>query len=154
VQFFHPGYQREEEVNHTTVNQVDHCRVTPLHQAKNPLVAKTLLDAGADSLHMNQDGLMPIHTCSVDVIEVLLTKTDINTRSRDGKTVLLNALSGGTYHGSHTAKMLLPEKALKLLDLGANPNITDYNDDGILHYLCKKEEISNHEGRRLLERLV
>ncbi|UZP43280.1 hypothetical protein NXS19_011096 [Fusarium pseudograminearum] len=130
------------------VNQVDRSEETPLHLAKKPLIAKLLLDAGADPVAENEDGLMPLHVAhDLDLLEVLLTKTDINIRNRHGKTVLLHTLSG--LDGKSTS-----EKATRLLDLGADPNIIDNNGDSILHYLASREGISTPGKRRLLERLI
>ncbi|PTD06270.1 Ankyrin-3 [Fusarium culmorum] len=130
------------------VNQVDRREATPLHLAKKPLISKILLDAGADPVAENEDGLMPLHVArNLDLLEVLLTKTDINIRNRHGKTVLLHTFSGRD--GKPVS-----EKAIRLLDLGADPNIIDNNGDSILHYLAGRGGISTPDRRRLLERLI
>jgi ankyrin repeat protein len=69
-----------------TVNQVDDNKMTPLHRAETPRIAKLLLGAGADPLAMDNNGLVPLHVANnIDVIEVLLSKTDINTRVATGE---------------------------------------------------------------------
>ncbi|KAM0229824.1 hypothetical protein ACHAPO_009716 [Fusarium lateritium] len=136
------------------VNQVDDSKLTPLHLTRTRLIAKILLDAGADPLAMDEHGSAPLHVAiNIDVLEVLLTKTDINTRNREGKTVLL----GFCYSDASTDtryKRPAPGMAIKLLNWGADPNITDNNGDSILHYMASKGELDTPDGRLLLERLI
>ncbi|CAF3540505.1 unnamed protein product [Fusarium graminearum] len=136
------------------VNQVDCWEATPLHLAKKPLIAKLLLDAGADPVAENKNGSMPLHIArNLDLLEVLLTKTDINIRNRHGKTVLLHTFSDHRCRDATDGKAA-SEKAIRLLDLGADPNIIDNNGDSILHYLAGRGGISTPGRRRLLERLI
>ncbi|OBS22820.1 hypothetical protein FPOA_09145 [Fusarium poae] len=136
------------------VNHADYCKVTPLHLAKTPLVAKLLLDAGANPLAMDKNGSTPLHVAhSIDVIEVLVAKTDINIRNRKGETVLLSTFFDDNRSGRPDAKTA-PEKALGLLDFGVDPNITDSNGDSILHHIASRGDIHRSEVRLLLKRLV
>ncbi|CAF3597194.1 unnamed protein product [Fusarium graminearum] len=136
------------------VNQVDCWKATPLHLAKKPLIAKLLLDAGADPVAENKNGSMPLHVArNLDLLEVLLTKTDINIKNCHGKTVLLHTFSDNRCRDATDGKAA-SEKAIRLLDLGADPNIIDNNGDSILHYLAGRGGISTPGRRRLLERLI
>ncbi|CEI70723.1 hypothetical protein FVEN_g793 [Fusarium venenatum] len=136
------------------VNQADCHKVTPLHLARTPCITRLLLEAGANPLAMNENGSTPLHVAySIDVIEVLLTKTDINTRNLKGETVLLSTFFDDDRHDRPNAKTA-PEKALRLLHLGADPNMTDDNGDSILHHLASRGEMDRPSERLLLERLV
>ncbi|KAF5263184.1 hypothetical protein FOXYS1_6075 [Fusarium oxysporum] len=104
--------------------------------------AKLLLDAGADPLAMDKNGLTPLHVAySVGVMELLVAKMDINTRSHGGRTVLLQIFSENDSRDTPRDEEPRREKALKLLDLGADPNVADNNGDGFLHYLVGTGEI-------------
>ena len=125
-----------------------------ISDATTPLVAQLLLDAGADPLAMDNNGLTPLHVAySLAMVEVLVSKMDINTRSRDGRTVLLQMLDERHY-GAPVHKESLHRKALKLLDLGVDPNITDNNGDGPFHYLTQIGAFNKPDGIRLFERLI
>ncbi|KAF4997385.1 hypothetical protein FDECE_12093 [Fusarium decemcellulare] len=134
------------------VNQVDRHKDTALHKARSPLVAQILLDAGADASAMNRDGETPLHVAgTVDVLEMLLSKTDINFKARSGKSVLLKALSRKIML---LDTMPVLDKAFKLLDLGADAGGTDNDGNSVLHYVAKMEGIGKPHGRRLLEKLM
>ncbi|KAL2688929.1 hypothetical protein Neosp_002979 [[Neocosmospora] mangrovei] len=83
--------------------------------------------------------------------EVLLSKTDINAKTRSGKTVLLNALSDSMAPSNGKATL---DKVLKLLDLGADVSVTDNDGNGVLHYVAQMGGIGKPDGRHILERLV
>lgn len=103
---------------------------------------------------MDEKGSTPLHVAhNVDVMEVLLTKTDINIRSSKGRTVLLNTFLGDKAHDARDTKPA-PGKALKLLDLGADPNIADNNGNTIFHYVASRGRMDSPDGRRFLERLI
>ncbi|RBR24477.1 uncharacterized protein FIESC28_02673 [Fusarium coffeatum] len=137
------------------VTQVDDEGMTPLHRAMTPLAAKLLLDAGADPFALDNNGLTPLHVAySVDVAEVLLAKTDINTRRHNGRTVLLQTLYKEDYRMTPTDDRSKLEMALNLLDLGVDPRISDSDGNGPLHYLMKIGVEHKPDATRLLERLV
>ncbi|KAJ4007713.1 hypothetical protein NW752_010382 [Fusarium irregulare] len=137
------------------VTQVDDEGMTPLHKAMTPLAAKLLLDAGADPFALDKNGLTPLDVAySVDVAEVLLAKTDINTRRHNGRTVLLQTLYKEDYRITPTDDRSKLEMALNLLDLGVNPRISDSDGNGPLHYLTKIGVEHKPDAIRLLERLV
>lgn len=120
-----------------------------------PLAAKLLLDAGADPLAMDNNGLTPLHTAySVAVAEVILTKTDINTRRGNGRTVLLQTLYKEDYSMTPAEVQSKLGMALKLLDLGVDPSITDNDGNGPLHYLTKISVEHKPDAIPLFERLV
>ncbi|RGP79318.1 ankyrin repeat-containing domain [Fusarium longipes] len=137
------------------VNHTNDDGITPLHLAMTPRAAKILLDAGANPLAMNKDGLTPLHVAdNLDVMKVLLTKTDINARSHKGRTVLLETSSKDYLDYGSRRQELSRKTALDLLDLGADPNVTDNDGDGILHYLFETGAIGKSDADILLERLL
>lgn len=147
-------FSKKGKANRTLVNQVDRRGETPLHLAETPLIAKLLLDAGADPLAMNKAGSTPLHTTySVGVIEALLVKADINIRNRKGRTVLMTILTSKRFR--YPTDWTSPhEKALRVLDLGVDPSITDNNGDGILHYLASRGITDGSSARPFFERLI
>ncbi|KAF4447823.1 hypothetical protein F53441_8689 [Fusarium austroafricanum] len=138
----------------TTVNHVDWGQQTPLHQATTPLIAQLLLDAGANPLAMDCGGEMPIHVVhSLEVMEVLLSKVNINTKDRAGRTILLNAFKGCCFQKPMNEEQRM-ETLSRLLDLGPDVGVVDNDGNGALHYLVEKGRQSKSDGRQLLERLI
>jgi ankyrin repeat protein len=136
------------------VNKADRNGDTPLHKARNPQVAQLLLDAGADATATNRNGEVPIHVArSVDMIEVLLSKTSIDVRDKDGKSVLLKALSDKSFRVSADGTPVV-EFALKVLESGADASVIDRDGNSALHYLASREGLGKPQGRKLLERLM
>ncbi|KAH7322527.1 ankyrin repeat-containing domain protein [Stachybotrys elegans] len=120
--------------------------------ACRPLIAQLLLDSGANIDAINSDGETPLHTArSVDVIETLVSKRDINTRTSHGKTVLLYALSDPNRMRTEKAVM---ENVLRLLDLGADPCVIDDGGNSALHYAATIGGFGTEHGRCVLERLM
>ncbi|KAJ4128967.1 hypothetical protein NW768_007492 [Fusarium equiseti] len=137
------------------ITHADDEGMTPLHRAMTPLAAKLLLDAGADPLAMDNNGLTPLHVAySVPVAEVLLTEVDINTRSRGGRTVLLQSLYKEDYSKLPRDDESKLAKALELLDLGGDPSIPDNDGNGPLHFLTKIGVENKPDASRLFQRLL
>ncbi|SPJ71033.1 uncharacterized protein FTOL_00761 [Fusarium torulosum] len=136
------------------VNKANRNGDTPLHKAQSPQVAQLLLDAGADATATNRNGEAPIHVVhSVDMIEVLFSKTSIDARDQDGKTVLLKALSDQSFRVSADGTPVA-EFVLKILESGADASVIDRDGNSALHYLASREGLGKPQSRKLLERLM
>ncbi|KAH7174918.1 ankyrin repeat-containing domain protein [Fusarium flagelliforme] len=137
------------------VNQGTKDGSTPLHMALTPFTARLLLEAGADPLARDKNGLSPFDVAYSDaVMKVLSNKTYIDTRRRDGRTPLLQILSQEDPVETVRDGQPRIKKALKLLDLGADPNVTDNNGNGILHHLAEGGQIKEPEASHLVERVI
>lgn len=98
-----------------------------------------LLDAGADATVANQNGEAPIHVSyNVDMIKALISKTSIDVRDRDGKTVLLKALSDRDFRLS-ADRTPVEEFFLKIIELGADTSVVDHHGNSALHNLVSRE---------------
>ncbi|RYZ23852.1 MAG: hypothetical protein EOO16_03140 [Chitinophagaceae bacterium] len=90
---------------------------TPLHKARSATVAYALLEAGADLTIKNSLGETPLHTMVASgfdesvVARAIQLGADINARNDAGCTPLFNVST--------------PEQAIALLNLGADPTISD-----------------------------
>ncbi|KAF4957104.1 hypothetical protein FGADI_3323 [Fusarium gaditjirri] len=136
------------------VNHVDSSGYTPLHHAKSPLMAELLLEAGADTTAINHYNQTPLHSShDVEVMKMILNKTDINIRGRDSKIVFFRLLEE-TY--ARRGREVSPlETALQLLDLGVDAQGVDSEGNTALHHLASTERgITSPEGMRLVERLM
>jgi ankyrin repeat protein len=87
------------------------------------------------------------------MIEVLLGKTSINVRDRDGKTVLLRVLSDESFRLS-ADRMPVEEFLVKILELGSDATVIDRDGNSALHYLARKGGLGKAQGRNLLESLI
>ncbi|KAF4439612.1 ankyrin [Fusarium acutatum] len=136
------------------VNHVDNAGNTPLHLAEIPLMAQLLLEAGADITAINCRNNTPLHVAqSLDVMKMILSKTDIGIRDRESKTMFFRLLEGPGARRSREIRSL--QGALQLLDLGVDARAVDSEGSTALHYLASTEEgIASPEGLQLLERLM
>jgi ankyrin repeat protein len=89
---------------------------------------------------------------STDVIEVLLSKANINSRNRDGKTILLKSLSERS--SDRTDGMSALERSLRIVDLGADTSCIDNDGNSALHHCAKIRGIGTPRGRLLLDKLM
>lgn len=136
------------------MNKADQNGDTPLHKAQSPQVTQLLIDAGADATATNRDGEAPIHAAhSVDTIKVLLSKTSIDMRDQDGKSVFLKILSDKDFRASSDGTPVA-DFVLKILELGADASVIDRHGNSALHYLASREGLGKPQGRKLLERLI
>ncbi|PSN32605.1 hypothetical protein C0J52_26220 [Blattella germanica] len=100
-------------------------------RAGNEKMAIKLLGHGANPNAKNYFGDTPLHfavqKCLFKVLECLLElKCDIDSANTEGETPLLEAIIQGN-----------EEIAIKLLKLGANPNINDKYGNTLMHYAAE-----------------
>jgi ankyrin repeat protein len=139
------------------VQQTGPDKATPLHEARDKIAARCLLEAGADVTAENIEGETPIHLFSdVDLLEALPSDFDINSKSsRTGKTLLIRALetscSGGESRQKREQEL---EKGLKLIDLGADAGLVDNAGKSALHYAVQLEEKDLPKLKLLWKRLI
>lgn len=113
------------------VNAANANGVTPLHCAaseKSTRMVAVLLDAGADVHAQNVMGCVPLDTAGslgyADVAIMLVAAgSDMNRKGTHGRTLLHHAVSQGNANGYGANVVRL------LIMLGANPNITDSNNE-------------------------
>ncbi|KAJ5091685.1 hypothetical protein NUU61_006555 [Penicillium alfredii] len=118
---------------------------TPLHLLAGD-ARKQLLSMGADVNRKNNRGETPLHTLDSldagDAAVLLAAGADIDARDNKGRTWFLRTVHKESYR---------PEKTLqKILDLGANLHAVDYEGNGALHLVCKRQT-SNQSLKFLLK---
>ncbi|KAF5645310.1 ankyrin repeat-containing protein [Fusarium sp. NRRL 25303] len=136
------------------VNHIDSAENTPLHLAEIPLMAQLLLEAGADITAINCRNDTPLHTSQdIDIMKIILSKTDIDTRDRESKAMFCRLLERTCARGPKALSSL--EGAMQLLDLGVDARSVDDDGNTAVHYLASTENgFASPEGRQLLERLM
>ncbi|PNP86364.1 hypothetical protein FNYG_00317 [Fusarium nygamai] len=135
------------------VNHVDNAGNTPLHLAEIPLMAQLLLEAGADITAINWRNSTPLHTAqNLNVMNMILNKTDIGSRDRESKTMFFRLLEGPEARRYRGIRSL--QGALQLLDLGIDSRAVDNEGSTALHYLASTEGFTSPEGVQLLQRLM
>lgn len=136
------------------VNHIDSAENTPLHLAEIPLMAQLLLEAGADITAINWRNDTPLHASQDnDIMKMILSKTDIDIRDRESKTMFYRLLERTCARGPKALSSL--EGAMQLLDLGVDARSVDDDGNTALHYLASTEKgFVSPEGIQLLERLM
>ncbi|KAF5584432.1 ankyrin [Fusarium pseudocircinatum] len=136
------------------VNHVDNAGNTPLHLAEIPLMAQLLLEAGADITAVNCRNNTPLHIAkNLDVMKMILSKTDIDIRDRESKKMFFWLLEAPNVRRDRGISSL--EGALQLLDIGVDARTVDNEGSTALHYLASTEKgTTSPEGIQLLERLI
>ncbi|SCV27628.1 uncharacterized protein FFB14_01645 [Fusarium fujikuroi] len=136
------------------VNHIDSAENTPLHLAEIPLMAQLLLEAGADITAINWRNDTPLHASQdIDIMKIILSKTDIDIRDRESKTMFYRLLERTCARGPKAISSL--EGAMQLLDLGVDARSVDDDGNTALHYLASTEKgFASPEGIKLLERLM
>ncbi|KAG4274481.1 hypothetical protein FPRO04_09439 [Fusarium proliferatum] len=136
------------------VNHIDSAENTPLHLAEIPLMAQLLLEAGADITAINWRNDTPLHASQdIDIMKIILSQTDIDTRDRESKTMFYRLLERTCARGPKALSSL--EGAMQLLDLGVDARSVDDDGNSALHYLASTEKVfASPEGIQLLERLM
>lgn len=132
-------------------------KMTPLHEARDKIAARCLIEAGADVNAENSAGETPIHLLSDgDVLEALLDVFDINTQtSRSKQTLLIRALDGKNSFLRSTVKAMQEfDKALRLIDLGADVTVVDNMGRSALHYATQLEDVEVPKLRLLWQKLI
>nr|XP_036584003.1 ankyrin repeat-containing protein [Colletotrichum truncatum]KAF6793262.1 ankyrin repeat-containing protein [Colletotrichum truncatum] len=128
------------------IHQLDFDGCTALHLATDPVLVRLLLDAGADPNAVNRFGETLLHLSeNHDIIQLLLEHANADTTLKakpGGCTPLLSALEKG-----------IIDKALQLVEFGADLLETDDKGNGAIHYVLRNRQFST-EQRNLLHRLV
>ncbi|XP_023316692.1 tankyrase-1-like [Trichogramma pretiosum] len=116
---------------------------SPLHYAllaNNKKAVEWLLRSGVDLNLADPRGSTPLHLISSeqvddDMVEIFFTKNDmskmkieIDARDESGKTPLHQALLADN-----------KKVALELLQIGADPNLADYEESTPLHLICERK---------------
>ncbi|KAF9870565.1 ankyrin repeat-containing protein [Colletotrichum karsti] len=129
------------------VHQLDQEDNTPLHDARDAITVRILLDAGADPNAFNKLGQTLLHTSdNTEVIQTLLEDSAVRNRLQTtrGDNILLSSLN-------RNRNQL--DKAIQLVEAGAYLHETDANGDGVFHYLARLSEESD-KTKRLVESLL
>ena len=132
------------------IGQIDNRGCTPMHIAADPIAVECLLDVGASPNITNRAGETLLHkTRNEGILQILASRADINAKTEHGGfTPLLSALKE-----VFTADKFKINKAISLLDLGADPTMVDNEGNSSLHYAVGIHQIEGL-GLVLLERLL
>ncbi|CAH0023752.1 unnamed protein product [Clonostachys rhizophaga] len=134
------------------INAKDRKGCTALHYAVRwwPTLVRALVNAGADSNIMSDDGSSPLHACqSIESFRILVEdgKADINhQRESDGKTPIM--MMTDMYN---KPKGFYSDLIRLHVDLGADLTITAHDGHGVLHdWISRSPDLSvEHEVETL-----
>jgi len=139
------------------VQQTGPRKETPLHEARDKIAARCLIEAGADINAENDDGEAPIHVIfDGDILEALADFFDINTKSsKTEQTLLMRALDQSFSLTMHRGtKEQEFAKALKLIDLGADLALVDSRGKSAMHYAATMEDTELPKLKLLWRKLI
>jgi ankyrin repeat protein len=110
------------------VNAQNNTGYTPLILTTEGLVAKLLIENGADLAKKDEDGYTALHVAcvkgAVDVVQILIdAKADVNAQNNVGQTPLMDSIDN-------------LEVAKLLIESGADLEVKDDDGDTALHYAC------------------
>lgn len=131
------------------VHQVNEKGETPLHLASDAATLCSLLEGGADPNAVNYSGETLLHVSSTkEILDVLLPNADLNLQTRYTKrTPLLYTLIEGW-----TQEAARVEKALRLIESGADVTAVDKYGNSALHLAVAMEDVAK-VGIPLIEKL-
>ncbi|VUC36282.1 unnamed protein product [Clonostachys rosea] len=138
------------------INAKDKEGCTALHYAVGwwPTVVRALINAGADSNIIRDDGSTPLHVCqSIESFRILVEegKADINhQRESDGKTPIL--MMTDMYN---KPKGFFTDLLRLHVNLGADLTLTAHNGHGVLHdWIARAPDLGDEYEREALDMLL